>query len=242
MIDALGKGSLASVRDDVCQPDITPTSNVAVLKLSGSIGQGEAISVQGVRQFIDTIGKAERVHLIINSDGGKIAEADKIYGILRSLPLPISAEVKMKAWSAAVTILLAADFRWARTDASILIHRARTDPANWSPKGKLVTASDLMEQARKLNNSDRAETDLLAFRTGYKRDWFDREQSTEEFLSDNDALCCGLLHAIEGKVPFSLENLATLDRFAPAERKPSELLTHNYRAAAAVAELTEAKQ
>ncbi|MGX9394114.1 hypothetical protein ACWX0K_23955 (plasmid) [Nitrobacteraceae bacterium UC4446_H13] len=97
----------------------------------------------------------------------------------------------------------------------------------------VMTGNNLNEQAGRLSTFDRAATDLLALRTGYKRDWFEREQATEDLMSDRDALCCGLLHAIEDKVPFSLENLATLDRLAPPECKPSELLTRNDRAAAA---------
>jgi ATP-dependent protease ClpP protease subunit len=230
MTEALAKANLAIVTAE------RPSANVAVLKLTGSIGKGEAISERGVRQFVGTIGAAERVHLVINSEGGNVVEADRIYWILRSLPYPISAEVNMKAWSAAVTLLLAADFRWARADASILVHRTRIETDKCFAAGSMVTAPEMIERAQKLYADDEREIDLLAFRTGYDRAWFSREQSNEVLMSDQDAIRCGLLHAIEGSVPFSMDNLAVLDRmYAGDRRKPSEALVANYRAAAVVA-------
>jgi hypothetical protein len=107
-----------------------PDSRVAVLELRGAIGRDMPISERSVRSFLslNTYLNAERLHLAINSTGGKVDEANKIYAILRSLPLPISAEVETVCQSAAVILLLAADFRRARRAASVLIHRTRAIP------------------------------------------------------------------------------------------------------------------
>jgi ATP-dependent protease ClpP protease subunit len=233
MTEAIAKGTIFAASDYACPTVNEVDAKVAVLKLTGAIGRDDPISERVVRQFARALGDAERLHLIVNSEGGKVDEADRIYRILRTLPLPISAEVHGRAWSAAVTILLAADFRWARAGATILIHRTRAEFAGW------LTAPQLIEQAQRLRTSDDNEADLLAFRTGFDRNWFVREQASEDLLSDNQAILCGLLHAIEGKVPFSVDNLAALDRMHLAgvfeDVVPSKMLAANYRAAGAVA-------
>ncbi|MGN6284777.1 MAG: ATP-dependent Clp protease proteolytic subunit [Afipia sp.] len=217
-------------------PEDAPGGDAAVLRLSGAIGKGEPISEQGVRRFVGSHRIAARLHLVINSEGGNVEEANRIYHLLRALPIPISAEVNMKAWSAAVTILVAADFRWARKGASILIHRTRIDAVT-ALGDRQVTAPCLIDHASRLRRSDEHEVELLSLRTGYDRAWFSREQSTEDLISDQDAIICGLLHAVEGKAPFDRNSLQILDKFAPNTRKPSEMLAANYRAAARVAAL-----
>lgn len=241
MIEVFAKGPVRTAivpKQDDIHPAVAETgTKVAVLKLTGSIGKDKQISELIVRQFVGGIGDAERLHLVINSDGGKVDEANRIYLVLRSIPLPISAEVNMKTWSAAVTILLAADFRWARAGASILIHQTRTEISGW------LTAPQLFDRFRDLRASDESELDLLALRTGFDRRWFARHQATEELMLDNDAVLCGLLHAIEGKVPFSFDNLTAFDQMyfsgAVESSTPSKMLAANYRAASTVAAMCQ---
>ncbi|WP_441255749.1 ATP-dependent Clp protease proteolytic subunit [Tardiphaga sp. 285_C5_N1_2] len=209
-------------------------AGVVTLRLRGAIGKTDAISVKQVLPIIDQARSARRLHLVIDSEGGKVDEAEAIYALLRSIPVPISAEVNMKCWSAAIMLLLAADFRWARHNASLLIHRTRAIPRDVLGDN-YVTAPQLIDQAQKLYASDEREVEFLAIRTGYSRAWFAREQSNEDLLRDDAALRCGLLHAIEGRDPFTMENLALFDRLTTEAPLPSECLLANYRAAERVA-------
>jgi hypothetical protein len=48
---------------------------------------------------------------------------------------------------------------------------------------------------------DRRSVDLFTDRTGFDRDWFEREIASEDALSDADAIQTGIVHEFGGLMP-----------------------------------------
>lgn len=67
------------------------------------------------------IGNAAPVRVIIDSDGGQVAAAVKLYDTLRGRQAPVRARIN-KAHSAAMIPAMAADYREIRADATMLLH------------------------------------------------------------------------------------------------------------------------
>jgi hypothetical protein len=64
-----------------------------------------------------------------------------------------------------------------------------------------VTAKILQNHADELAKIDRRSVDLFVGRTGFKREWFEREIASEDALSEADAIQTGIVHEFEGLTP-----------------------------------------
>jgi ATP-dependent protease ClpP protease subunit len=170
------------------------------LKLKGSIGPGKSISASLIRgQLEAAAGSYNAIHVtIVDSDGGDSSEAFEIMSLLRDQPLPVAATAKRHCYSGALLIFMAAGLRKATAHAEFLIH-----PTSRSREAlpERVTAEVLLKQADHIGKIDERVVDLFADRTGYDREFFEREKATEEILDTAMAIESGILHELEGSTP-----------------------------------------
>ena len=171
-------------------------SGILRLDLVGEIGPDRPISHKAIQRRLQTTPQFSRIAISINSGGGSVDEALKIYEFLRALPLPISARAESECCSAAMTVFLAAAHRIAVPKTSFLLHGTRR---GFSDSERKYTAQDLRREADDLSAIDDRLIDLLAARTGSKREWFADQFLNEDDLSEIDLLNSGLVHEIEGR-------------------------------------------
>ena len=175
--------------------EVVRAAGGVVLNLFGAIGPDKSLSLANVKSQL-TGYRPRYIHLNINSTGGNIAEANRIYNFLRNQPAQMSAEIGRHCESAAVTLLLAAAYRMAAVDSNILIHATRI-PVD-SIKCVELTARDLRERAEMLERDDNEAIDTMCERTGYCRAWFEKQFQDENSLEIWEALESGLVHEIGG--------------------------------------------
>jgi ATP-dependent protease ClpP protease subunit len=206
------------------------------IKLRGAIETAGPINLANVRRAVTAIDMRRGFQISIQSGGGNINEALRIYGYLRSLPVPISARVDLFCISSAVLILLGADHRTMSIDDDILIHASRR--GRHTLREEFYTAADLREIADRLAASDDECCALLNDRTGYPREWFADNFSNEESMSATEVLDCGLIHEIEGMSPRCA--VAWAEQARALKRRgvyvADHYLTPNYRQACAAAD------
>lgn len=169
---------------------------VAVIDLCGQVGPSDPVNLKEVRRQLILAEGCRHLHIRLTSSGGNISEADQIFRVLRSQPVPISARVSGKCYSAAMTIFAAADLRIAADKTEILIHPCSTTRESL-PEGRL-TAESLRAQADRLADIDRLEAQMFSDRTGHDESWFAKEMQDECLLSEADAIASGLVHHFEG--------------------------------------------
>jgi ATP-dependent protease ClpP protease subunit len=196
---------------------------------SGAIGHNEPISLAAVRWQLDRVDLRAGLRFDINSSGGMIDEALKIYTHLRALPVPVSGRAVGCCESAAVLVLLAAGHRVAKEDARILVHACRITREDLPPSTSF-TARDLGRRADDLQRRDSEIADLMAARTGHYRHFFEDQMQHEESLSHYQWLESGLVHEIEGLTPRCGMEWAAEIRALSAARwtVPKYFLTDNY--------------
>jgi ATP-dependent protease ClpP protease subunit len=173
-------------------------ADTLTLMIRGRIGSECETSLKSIRRQLRAFGAIEphsRVHLDIDSTGGNVDEAERIYEIVRALPIDVSATVTGKCFSAAVTIFLAAAYRSAVERAEFLLHPTRRSRESLP---EVLTALDFETRATDLRTSDRRAVDLLHARTGHDRAWFKSASRHESYFGIGDALAVGLVHAVEG--------------------------------------------
>jgi ATP-dependent protease ClpP protease subunit len=156
--------------------------------LHGEIGREKSVSLAIVtyRLAFARAQHAQRIHLMIDSIGGKVDEAFAIYTALRSYPGALSAVAHGFCCSAAVIVLLAADHRVLKRGTKVLLHGARR-----------MNAADCRRHVESVEATNARMLDLFAMRTGSPRDLFATEILTEEDLAEEAALAWGLVHEIE---------------------------------------------
>ena len=199
----------------------------ATLWLAGGIGPDKPINVNDVLRQLALLPADTPLHINITSGGGSISEALRIYGLLRALPVPLSAQAISCCGSAAVLIFLGATYRMMNADTGILIHAARQDLAEHEGQ----TARDFRRRARHLEQVDEQMLDLLCGRTGYSRSFFEEQLQHERPLSPSEALESGIVHEVSGLTPeCSVEWADQARRMAAAGLLVSPyFLTSNYR-------------
>lgn len=150
-------------------------------------------------QLREAVG-ARRVVLVIDSIGGDVDAAKRIHAAVRRHPAEKrQALITGKCHSAAVLIAVAADFRSALPDASILLHRTARDPqdrARW-------TADTYASHAAALKRIDDDLLDVLAERTGAPRAALEREEQDDRETPLMKAVGLGIIHEIQGVRPFT---------------------------------------
>lgn len=132
--------------------------------------------------------------VIINSPGGSLAAAERIYDAIRSHRGRVATKGLSLCCSAAIHVLLAGDVREARADCQFLLHDAEIRPeqahsVRWTAKAHLMTAA-AMERC------DAAIARLYADRTGRTAEAFRIEMSDEQGIDAEAALGLRLIHRI----------------------------------------------
>ena len=170
---------------------------VLELKLKGEVGEGKAICLSGLRSRL-AAESFDAIHFDINSSGGCASESFAIYNLLRAQPVPVAATAIGACHSGGLIIYMAAALRKAKAGAEFTMH-----PSSSSRDAlpEYLTAKTLQSHAEILAKIDRRSVDLFADRTGFAREWFEREIASEDALSDADAIQTGVVHELEGFTP-----------------------------------------
>jgi ATP-dependent protease ClpP protease subunit len=212
------------------------------IALVGKIGIDQPVNVAAVRRAL-TGRPFDRIHLSIDCTGGSSDEAFAIYDAIRAQPAPVSATVTKHCLSGGLIIFLAASLRSAKADATFLVHPTSIERDNLPMS---LTSRTLRERADLLARIDGRIADLLAFRTGYDRDWFAEQGQDEEDFTATDVIHTGVVHFFDGLTqpcdPAWIDTARALKEFRNIYLAP-HLLTENYFSACRCAGFfrTEAK-
>jgi ATP-dependent protease ClpP protease subunit len=172
------------------RPGAGPRS--VLIQLCGEIAVGsKTASVAGVRAKLRDAPHVDRIRLIVNSPGGNIAEAFRIYATLRETGATISAVGIGRVASAAVIPFLAADHRELKRGAVLHIHNAHADGE------RRMTARRFRAWAESAALADDRMLDVMVERTGQPRRMFARAMRADKPLRAVEALGLGLAHEVE---------------------------------------------
>jgi ATP-dependent protease ClpP protease subunit len=179
---------VAEMTRSIAGPRIEPL-NPTIFAI-GPIGQrdanGRGVFADDIEAVLDRYPRAKSIDVIINSRGGLVVEARRIYNLLRSRSARISVRVTGWCASAATLILLAGSHREAVEDARLLIHAVAGSPVDIG--GGRWTAKTHARVAEGLHADDR---DLAAFYskvTGRSAAFFEAEMKKERVVTPADAM------------------------------------------------------
>lgn len=169
-------------------------SDALCLYLKGEINAG---MVAQVRNDLERSPRANRISLLIDSHGGGVDDAKAIYRAIRQHPAATKrATIVNQCCSAAIIVLLSADYRRAQANSTILLHPTEMEPNKLS--GRRWTAARYAEVAARVQRIDDEILDLMAERTGASRAALAREDATESATPLPKAIGLGLIHAAPG--------------------------------------------
>lgn len=154
------------------------------MSLKGQIGK--EITAREVHQRIACNPHVRRILIKLDSPGGDLRTAQRIYDILRAAAAThshISGRVTGECSSAAILILLAADWREAVPSAKFYFHGSASsapDPHRWTWEAHAA-------QAELVRKADAALIDTLVARCGGPRWRYERLVEMEETINAYDA-------------------------------------------------------
>lgn len=105
--------------------------------------------------------------------GGDFEESLAIFTMLRAQPFPVAATAIRRCNSGALRIFMAAGLRKAKPETEFLIHPSSRSREQLPER---VTMEVLQRQADELAKIDETVVDLFLDRTGYDRQFFEREK------------------------------------------------------------------
>jgi ATP-dependent protease ClpP protease subunit len=141
--------------------------------------------------------RVEKISINLNSPGGDVLQAQRIYNALRSHGAFVQVTVDRQCASAANQILLAGDLRQAWFGSEIMLHSTEITPAS----GTRLTAETHRRLAFEVEKTNGLIIDLCVARTGTARARFEREFRDEKSMTLSTAISLGLIHAKVGDVP-----------------------------------------
>jgi ATP-dependent protease ClpP protease subunit len=159
------------------------------LSLSGDITDAAACKIISA---LEREPHAE-VILTLNSHGGEIAAALRLYRALRAHNPPVRAHAE-RADSAALLVLLAADHRSSSPQASFTLHVAAY-PDEYSIGGR-QTAAAMRNSAAALEHSDAEIRTIIATRSRYPTWQLDADMAAETVLDGEQARLFGIVHRL----------------------------------------------
>lgn len=174
-----------------------PSKGLLTFNLTGRVlNTGEAgpgISLFSVEYALAAHRNADQIVVRINSEGGSVRQANKIYDALRGYGAHVSVVADKLCASAATIILMAGDFRQAAPNTRFLLHAPEIDPKErWTAKKHTQVAALLAQHQRNL-------VDLYSHRTGLEPAVFERELAHEAPMSLSRAKTLNLIHCVEGQ-------------------------------------------
>ena len=167
----------------------------ARINLRGEIGRDSPISLAAVKNLVLRHPEETPKMLVLNSGGGSISEAFRVYEWLHALPVPLAIVADTRCCSASVIILMAADLRIANPGTQILLHGTHIDTESFPSR---LNAKDLQRYIDDLKGDDDRVCDLLSARTGSDRDRFEAEMADEFYMSEAVAVELGVIHEWRG--------------------------------------------
>jgi ATP-dependent protease ClpP protease subunit len=170
---------------------------VLELKLNGEVGEDKPISLSSVRNRL-AAESFNAIHIEIRSQGGCAASAFSIYNLLRAQPVPVAATAIGECHSGGLIIFMAASLRKAKAGAEFLLHPVSQSRDTLPER---LTAQILQSHADALAKIDRRTVELFTNRTGYDKEWFEREIASEDALSSADAIQTGIVHEFRTLTP-----------------------------------------
>lgn len=152
------------------------------------------LETQIVRQAFDLFHKAyidrvEKVHILIHSPGGGIADGIGLYSLFRSMPMEIIAYNFSSVSSAAVVAYLGAKKRMVAPSATFMVHKTILVP-NVANERRLRAASDSVGI-----DDGRVEAILREHATLTPEQWAIHGMADLTLTAD-ESLKCGIAHEI----------------------------------------------
>lgn len=167
--------------------------------LAGPIDQA---MVQRVFQGLNTAvnGRAQNVHVLLQSNGGSVGDAFAIYGYLRSLPIEVNIYNCGTIASAAVTAFLGAHKRYASAYATFVIHRTFANAALLNSAAS-ANAARLRSLAQAFEIEDARTRAILRTNLSLTDERLDECIINEAPIDATEALNCGLITGIRDFSP-----------------------------------------
>ena len=172
-------------------------SDRIILYLRGEVNGAMAEQVRG---DLARAPRADRLTMLVDSHGGTVDDAKAIFRAVRQHPAAIKrATVVNQCCSAAILVLLAADYRRAQANAKILLHPTSMEPSQFNHAGRgRWTAARYADAAARMQRIDDEILDLMAERTGASRAALAREDATETATPLPKAIGLGIVHSAAG--------------------------------------------
>lgn len=192
---------VADMAVEICRnkSGFNPYARTVFLDLKGRVGSrdkdGNGIFFHDIVTWIAASKYSKDIFIDLESQGGNVSEAEKIFNYLRSLKKPITANVSLFCASAAVDIFLSADYRECSPEAKFLIHRttAHSDELGWTSDKHRFFARSLRESDDKALNRyvERTRGDAKAIAMRFS-------DPKEPPMSAREALNLGFVHSVYG--------------------------------------------
>ena len=165
------------------------------IKLVGEIDPNGPISLTTVKYFVLRHPEDTPKIIHLDSSGGSVDEAFRVYEFLRALPTPLATVADKSCRSAALIIFMSANFRVANPGAEFLLHGTHMGTDSLPPR---LNARMLQRYADDMKAGDDRILDLLEARTGFDRSGFECEMKDERAMSEGFAISSGIVHELTG--------------------------------------------
>jgi ATP-dependent protease ClpP protease subunit len=195
-------GALARINRLVSGPPIE--SGSPVIRIFGPIGKrderGLGVFASDVENVLKRHPAARQVDVIIDSEGGFLAEAKSIYAMLRSSRANICSRVIGSCSSVATIVLCAGSWREAVPSSHFLIHSI----AAQRPVKSRWPAYNYRTMANELAGDDADLARFYAARTGRSPEFFAAEMRRDRFVTAAEAQQWNLIDHIFDRTGASL--------------------------------------
>ena len=216
-------------QSSVAAPVPTLRRDGARITFVGEIDSKGPVSLAAVKHFVLRQPEETPKTIVINSSGGNVDEAFRVYEFLRALPMPLATVAEKSCRSAALIIFLAANFRRANPGAEFLLHGTHMGTDNLPQR---LNARALQRYADNMKAGDDRILDLLEARTGFDRSEFEVEMNDERAMSEVFAVDSGIVHEWPGLNRCDSTWLETVRQIQAAKMiLPPRLTSPNYMAA-----------
>jgi ATP-dependent protease ClpP protease subunit len=170
----------------------------AFFRVSGEIGEGKAVNAAGIERKLKLYSLEKQIEVVIDSPGGNLQEARKIYALLRGSGKHVSTRAIGTCASAATIILLAGDWREANSTALFGLHEIELEPERARPAvGKGRWTADFHSRISNMMREENAKlASFYAGRSGKPIHMFRQAMTAEKRLSADEAVRMGLVHAV----------------------------------------------
>jgi ATP-dependent Clp protease, protease subunit len=176
-----------------------PIPNIIYATLTGPIDQSMVQRVFQGLAFAINSGVAT-AHVLFHSAGGTVTDGIALYNYLRALPLELHLYNGGSVASVAVVSFLGAQHRYVGTHATFMIHKTYAPAALFSSSAA-ANAERLRGITQSLEIDDTRTRAILKTHTSLTDERLDEHLTTEVPFDANEAVQCGLVHAVREFAP-----------------------------------------